>query len=197
MVRRFARRYLKVKDPKNARDAADRAVKEQPSNVKALYRRGLASVMNGSREMLGSALSDFQAVMKVEPDNTQCLKELRGVEGKLELMNMGDSDTESPGKPMRVKTDGGEGGIKSNDSSPSAGFDKLTDEDIQEAKLASPTGKTRIAIEEDSDDSSEEEEEEEVDKEALSDKAKTEGNELLQKNKLVEAIAKCVRARRR
>jgi tetratricopeptide (TPR) repeat protein len=159
----------------------------------------LGTGTNGE-EMLESARDDFIAVMKVEPDNTQCLTELRGVEGKLALLQLdSDSDNESPVKTKKqLSVDADADATSSNDNSPSGGFTKLSLEEVEEAKIASPSGKkpaetkTRIAIQEDSDDSSDEEggDSAKEDKKVLSESAKNDGNTLLGQGKFQEAIGK-------
>ncbi|XP_026468354.1 peptidyl-prolyl cis-trans isomerase FKBP4 isoform X2 [Ctenocephalides felis] len=58
--------YNKLEDYFSAREQCDSALKIEPNNEKALFRRGQARLSIGEPE---KALEDFNAVLKVQPDN--------------------------------------------------------------------------------------------------------------------------------
>lgn len=65
--------YLKIEQNVEAKDACNEALKLNPQNEKALFRRGQAYLALASPEI---AIKDFQEVLKVEPKNTAAIKQI-------------------------------------------------------------------------------------------------------------------------
>lgn len=65
--------HLKVNENFEAKEVCDKALKLDPKNEKALFRRGLALEALSSPEV---AIKDFQAVLNVEPKNVAAVKQI-------------------------------------------------------------------------------------------------------------------------
>ncbi|CAD1480957.1 unnamed protein product, partial [Heterotrigona itama] len=66
--------YLKMDQNVEAKDSCNEALKLNPQNEKALFRRGQAYFALASPEI---AIKDFQEVLKIEPKNTAAVKQIR------------------------------------------------------------------------------------------------------------------------
>ena len=64
--------YLKTEQNNEAKDSCNEALSLSPENVKALFRRGQAYLGLASPEV---AIKDFEAVLKMEPNNTAAIKQ--------------------------------------------------------------------------------------------------------------------------
>ncbi|XP_076663805.1 FK506-binding protein 59kD isoform X2 [Andrena cerasifolii] len=64
--------YLKTDQNNEAKDSCNEALSLSPENVKALFRRGQAYLGLASPEV---AIQDFEAVLKMEPNNTAAIKQ--------------------------------------------------------------------------------------------------------------------------
>lgn len=64
--------YLKTDQNNEAKDSCNEALSLSPENVKALFRRGQAYLGLASPEV---AIKDFEAVLKMEPNNTAAMKQ--------------------------------------------------------------------------------------------------------------------------
>lgn len=60
--------YIKLSKWSDARRAADAALKAQPNNAKALYRRATASLCSGDTD---SAIADFKSCKALDPSNAE------------------------------------------------------------------------------------------------------------------------------
>ncbi|GMI17619.1 hypothetical protein TrLO_g4440 [Triparma laevis f. longispina] len=212
--------YLKMKQFELAFADADAALKIDPTNVKAHFRRGLAGKEQSlSSSSLSTAKADFEKVVKMEPDNTIALKELKSVGDKLALLTMvEDDDNNEPALMVDPNSSQSSSNASSKDNSP-MGFTNITEEEVEEAKANSPSAglaktKKKILIEEENDDDSDEEEaaaaappakkkivieesdddEEEDDDDdedvTTAENLKNEGNKLLSAGKFADAIKK-------
>lgn len=65
--------YLKINEHIKARDSCDSALKIDPSNEKAYFRRGQAHLALISPEI---ALKDFNKVLEIEPKNTAAANQI-------------------------------------------------------------------------------------------------------------------------
>lgn len=73
---------LKLEDVQDAstegaRTMADKALELEPTNTKALFRRGMAYAKGGDTNL---ALDDFQQVLRLDPDNAAARKEIRAIQ---------------------------------------------------------------------------------------------------------------------
>lgn len=73
---------LKCDDIQNAstdgaRQMADKALELEPTNTKALFRRGMAYAKGGDTNL---ALDDFQQVLRLDPESTAAKKEIRAIQ---------------------------------------------------------------------------------------------------------------------
>ena len=71
---------LKLERWEDAISSSTSALAEQPENVKALYRRGVAKARSG---MLEGAVTDLQAAIKLEPTNREAKRELARLTDKV------------------------------------------------------------------------------------------------------------------
>lgn len=60
-----------------ARQMADKALELEPTNTKALFRRGMAYAKGGDTNL---ALDDFQQVLRLDPENVAARKEIRALQ---------------------------------------------------------------------------------------------------------------------
>jgi len=209
--------YLKTKEYELAFTDADAALKIDPTNVKAQFRRGLAGKEQSlSSSSLSTAKADFEKVVKMEPDNTAALKELKSVEDKLALLSMVEDDEgNEPALMVDPNSSQSSSNASSKDNSP-MGFTNITEEEVEEAKANSPSAdlsktKKKIQIEEESDSDEDEQEEknaaplaakkkivieesdedsDEEDNVAAAEALKNEGNKLLSAGKFADAVKK-------
>jgi len=69
----IAQAYLKFNKNKEAAEAAGKVLKDDPTNLKALYRRGLAY---SKSQDFDRAQTDLKDLLKVDPQNAEAKKEL-------------------------------------------------------------------------------------------------------------------------
>jgi tetratricopeptide (TPR) repeat protein len=71
--------YIKSKDFESAYEAANEALKLDPYNIKALYRRARAKALpiNSGVEDFRAALIDLKQITEVDPNNIPVQRELR------------------------------------------------------------------------------------------------------------------------
>ncbi|XP_051155654.1 peptidyl-prolyl cis-trans isomerase FKBP4-like [Leptopilina boulardi] len=65
--------YLKIEQYNEAKEYCNKALEIDPSNEKALFRRGQAHLALASPEI---AIKDFEQVVKIEPNNTAAVKQI-------------------------------------------------------------------------------------------------------------------------
>ncbi|PHJ22208.1 tetratricopeptide repeat-containing protein [Cystoisospora suis] len=75
---------IKLEEWKPAITAADAVLQEEPENVKALYRRGVARSAYG---LYSEARTDLVQVVKLDPKNTDARKELEKLKEKIQKHN--------------------------------------------------------------------------------------------------------------
>eukprot|EP00746_Dinoflagellata_sp_MGD_P067169 gnl/MRDRNA2_/MRDRNA2_27736_c0_seq2.p1 gnl/MRDRNA2_/MRDRNA2_27736_c0~~gnl/MRDRNA2_/MRDRNA2_27736_c0_seq2.p1 ORF type:complete len:270 (+),score=74.12 gnl/MRDRNA2_/MRDRNA2_27736_c0_seq2:114-923(+) len=125
---------LKLLDHSTAKECCDKVIKEEPRNVKALYRR--ASAQLGLKEYL-DAMKDLSVLLEVEPGNSEAkrlLQEARASQKKADRAQ----------KDMFAKMVSGLGRGKED---PRTGFQEkqeyAEDDDISDGDEAAPDEKTQ------------------------------------------------------
>lgn len=84
-----------------ARQMAEKALDLEPTNTKALFRRGLAYAKGGDTNL---ALDDFQQVMRLDPENTAARKEIRTLQAARREQKRSKEETLEQ-KALRLETE--------------------------------------------------------------------------------------------
>lgn len=86
---------IKTKDFETAVAACDEALKLDPYNIKALYRRarGRALPINSGVEDFRMALADLKRLIELDPNNKPANRELKRLQGLIDINRKREKDT--------------------------------------------------------------------------------------------------------
>ncbi|XP_049850591.1 peptidyl-prolyl cis-trans isomerase FKBP4-like [Schistocerca gregaria] len=79
--------YLNLKNHKEALKAVEKVLEKEPNNIKALYRRGMARMMNQDWDL---AKEDFRSILQQEPNQRSAICKLNEANAKIKLQNEKD-----------------------------------------------------------------------------------------------------------